>query len=177
VRAHEEPDGWTSSIGLNRRRFVQRAAVLGGTFVWATPVVQSLAGPALAAGSRPHDISYLAVLLRNGPSWYRMKWDTTHTGSLLVQTGPRFAVPGSPTQLMPPGGEPVRPGSPPGTGAAYEADGSITLRLGDGTALADFTVKRGQCGAGPGVSGQPRTGQVGGTVRFPGPQSNRRNCV
>lgn len=177
MRKDDEPDGWSSAIGLNRRRFIQRAAVLGGTFVWVAPVVQSMAGPAMAAGTKPNDISYLAVLLTKGGAWYRMKWDTTSTGALMLQTGARFAVPGSPSPLMPPGGAAVQPGSAPGTAAVYEANGSITLRLGSGVALVNFTVKRGQCGAGPGVAGEPSAGQVGGTVNFPGPTSNRTSCL
>ena len=37
--------------GLGRRQLIKRSAVVGGALVWATPVVQSLAGPAYAAGS------------------------------------------------------------------------------------------------------------------------------
>ncbi|MGZ4655305.1 hypothetical protein [Oryzihumus sp.] len=177
MRKDEDPDDWTSSIGLNRRRFVQRAALLGGAFVWATPVVQSVAGPALAAGTKPNDISYLAVLLRNGGTWYRMKWNTTSTGALMLQTGSTFAVPGASSTLQPPDGSAVAPGAPPGTGAAYEANGSITLTLGSGTALVTFVVKRGLCAAGPGVAGEPSAGQTGGTVHFPGPTSNKASCA
>lgn len=37
--------------GLDRRTLLKRSAVVGGAAVWATPVVQSLARPAFAAGS------------------------------------------------------------------------------------------------------------------------------
>lgn len=160
---------------------MQRATVLGGTFVWATPVVQSLASPALASGTKPNDISYLAVLIRcasNGfTAWYRMKWDTTTTGALMLQTGSSFRLPGSSDPLLPPDGSPVAGGSAPGTGATYEADGSITITLGSDCTLVDFVVKRGLCAAGPGVAGEPSAGQTGGTVRFPGPTSNRASCA
>ena len=86
-------------------------------------------------------------------------------------------MPGSHSPLMPPDGTSLAPGAPSGTGAAYEADGSITLVLGTGTALVTFTVSRGRCSSGPGVSGQPRAGQIGGTVRFPGPTSSRPGCA
>ena len=35
--------------GLNRRDVIKKGAMVGGALVWTTPVVQSLAGPALAA--------------------------------------------------------------------------------------------------------------------------------
>jgi hypothetical protein len=37
--------------GLTRRQMLKRSAVVGGTLVWATPVVQSLGQPAFAAGT------------------------------------------------------------------------------------------------------------------------------
>lgn len=37
--------------GFDRRTLLKRGAVVGGTAIWATPVIQSLARPAFAAGS------------------------------------------------------------------------------------------------------------------------------
>jgi hypothetical protein len=37
--------------GLSRRSMLKRSAAVGGAIIWATPVVQSLASPAYAAGS------------------------------------------------------------------------------------------------------------------------------
>lgn len=37
--------------GLDRRAVLRRGAVLGGAVAWSTPIVQSLASPAFAAGS------------------------------------------------------------------------------------------------------------------------------
>ena len=46
------PDGdGTTASGLDRRTLLKRSAVVGGAMVWATPVVQSIASPAFAAGS------------------------------------------------------------------------------------------------------------------------------
>ena len=39
------------SAGLDRRTLIKRGAVVGGTLVWATPVVQSITRPAFAAVS------------------------------------------------------------------------------------------------------------------------------
>jgi hypothetical protein len=176
LQQHDDRDAWSGSIGLTRRRFVQRAAVLGGTLVWVTPVINSVAQPAFAAGTRPNDISYLAVLISSGPEWYRMKWNTASTGTLALETGPRFRVPGTTQTLQPPSGT-VADGAAPGIGATYEADGSITLLLGVGCTLVTFAVKRGQCVAGPGQAGEPAAGQTGGVVRFPGPTSNKASCA
>lgn len=40
-----------TTTGMDRRTLLKRGAVVGGAAVWATPVVQSLAAPAWAAGS------------------------------------------------------------------------------------------------------------------------------
>lgn len=37
--------------GLNRRSVLKRGAIVGGAMVWTVPAVQSLAGPAFAAGT------------------------------------------------------------------------------------------------------------------------------
>ncbi|MDQ4006937.1 MAG: hypothetical protein M3211_02430 [Actinomycetota bacterium] len=37
--------------GLNRRDVLRRGAILGGALVWTVPAVQTLAGPAFAAGT------------------------------------------------------------------------------------------------------------------------------
>ena len=39
--------------GLDRRSVLKRGAVLGGAMVWTVPAVQTIAGPAFAAGSPP----------------------------------------------------------------------------------------------------------------------------
>lgn len=41
----------TGQSGLDRRQLLKRGAVIGGTMVWATPVVQSFAAPVYAVGS------------------------------------------------------------------------------------------------------------------------------
>jgi hypothetical protein len=39
------------SGGLDRRAVLRRGAILGGALVWTVPAVQTLAGPAFAAGT------------------------------------------------------------------------------------------------------------------------------
>jgi hypothetical protein len=175
VKAEEERDAWSGNLGLTRRRFVKRAALVGGTLVWATPVVQSIGSPAMAAGTRPNDISYLAVLISCAGKWYRMKWETTTLGTLSLETGSRFSLPGTTKTLMPATGT-VQNGAAPGTQGAYNADGSISVALGSGCTIVDFVVKRGLCAAGPGQAGEPNV-PLTGLVTFPGPTSNRAACA
>lgn len=51
------------SAGMDRRTLIKRGAVVGGTLVWATPVVQSLAKPAFAAGSAPCTARVIVVVI------------------------------------------------------------------------------------------------------------------
>lgn len=47
--SHEYDEGQSS--GLDRRSVLKRGAVLGGGLIWTVPAVQTIAGPAFAAGS------------------------------------------------------------------------------------------------------------------------------
>jgi hypothetical protein len=163
------------SLGISRRTLLRRGAIVGGSLLWTTPVVQTLASPGLATGSQIIDISYLAVLIRCGGRSYRMKWETSGDGRLLSEAGPSFVVPAD-NPLLPPSGS-VADGAAPGTSAIRNADGSISLELGSGCTLIDFVVKHGQCVAGPGVAGQPAAGQTGGTIRFSGQAPNGAPCA
>lgn len=172
---HHEPGALDATLGISRRTLLRRGLLVGGTMVWATPVVQSFAGPAAAQGTPAVDISYVAVLIRCGATFYRMKWETDASG-LVLETGSSFAVPGCSDQLKPSSGL-VADGPAPGTSAILGATGLITLRLGADCTLVDFRVKRGQCCAGPGVAGQPGAGQTGGSVTFRAPTSNQDGCA
>lgn len=46
-----EEEEFNANLGISRRTLIKRSAVVGGTLVWATPVVQSLSAPAFAYGS------------------------------------------------------------------------------------------------------------------------------
>lgn len=46
-----EQEEFNANLGISRRTLIKRGAVVGGTLVWAAPVVQSLSAPAFAAGS------------------------------------------------------------------------------------------------------------------------------
>jgi hypothetical protein len=39
--------------GVSRREIIKRGAIVGGTALWAAPVIQSLASPAMAQGHDP----------------------------------------------------------------------------------------------------------------------------
>lgn len=64
--------------GLNRRDLLKRGAMVGGALVWTTPVVQSLAGPAVAAeGSQaPGNCAFLFYVITS-----------TGTSSCVLVTG------------------------------------------------------------------------------------------
>lgn len=46
-------DGIKRELGISRRDLLRRGAVVGGTLLWATPVIQSLTTPAFAQTPRP----------------------------------------------------------------------------------------------------------------------------
>ena len=48
--SHDEIDG---DLGISRRQLIRRGAVVGGTVLWAAPVVQSLTTPALGQSFYP----------------------------------------------------------------------------------------------------------------------------
>ncbi len=47
----QEPMIEDQAAGLNRRDVLRRGAILGGALVWTVPAVQTLSGPAFAAGT------------------------------------------------------------------------------------------------------------------------------
>jgi hypothetical protein len=49
--AHKEGDGLKRELGLSRRQLLKRGAVVGGTLMWATPLIQTIGSPAFA-----HDV-------------------------------------------------------------------------------------------------------------------------
>ena len=40
------PDDVNANLGISRRQLIKRGAIVGGTVMWAAPVVQSLTSPA-----------------------------------------------------------------------------------------------------------------------------------
>jgi hypothetical protein len=45
----KKDDGVRRELGISRRELIRRGAIVGGTLLWATPVIQSLTPPAFAA--------------------------------------------------------------------------------------------------------------------------------
>jgi hypothetical protein len=45
----DRDDGVRRELGISRRELIRRGAIVGGTLLWATPVIQSLSPPAFAA--------------------------------------------------------------------------------------------------------------------------------
>lgn len=82
------------ALGISRRDLLKRGAVVGGTLVWAAPVVQTISRSALAQtdGTPPpeeppggQEISYLAFVLHNAGST-RYKFEDTN-GSCVLEEG------------------------------------------------------------------------------------------
>jgi hypothetical protein len=44
----DHDDGVRRELGISRRELMRRGAIVGGTLLWATPVIQSLSPPAFA---------------------------------------------------------------------------------------------------------------------------------
>jgi hypothetical protein len=44
----DHDDGVRRELGISRRELIRRGAIVGGTLLWATPVIQSLSPPAFA---------------------------------------------------------------------------------------------------------------------------------
>jgi hypothetical protein len=51
--AEIEGSGKNRETGITRRELIKRGAFVGGTVVWATPVIQSVASPAMAQRGSP----------------------------------------------------------------------------------------------------------------------------
>jgi hypothetical protein len=65
--------------GLSRREALKRVAVVGGTLVWATPVVQTIsAGPAFAQYPVPDgpNLSFIALNVTCGGTAFFIKYET-----------------------------------------------------------------------------------------------------
>jgi hypothetical protein len=52
--AKPDDEGLKREFGVTRRDLLRRGAIVGGTLLWATPVIQSIAPPAYAQGASPH---------------------------------------------------------------------------------------------------------------------------
>jgi hypothetical protein len=83
------PDG----AGPGRRTVLKRTALIGGTMVWSTPVVQSIAAPALAVGGSPATQpdgeggpSYVIVFVRRGGTYHQFKFDRDDTNGRYAMT-------------------------------------------------------------------------------------------
>ena len=61
-----DDSGLNRELGLNRRDLIRRGAVVGGTLLWVTPVVQSI-GPAAMAQTRRSPGACACCYCYNGP--------------------------------------------------------------------------------------------------------------
>lgn len=65
VQTHMDEQDFESNLGISRRTLIKRTAVVGAGVAWATPVVQSLAGPAFAQQGTPQCVFEVIVRLGN----------------------------------------------------------------------------------------------------------------
>lgn len=155
--------------GVSRRNMLKKSALVGGTMVWAAPVVQSFTAPAFGDSHgtpQGQDISFVAILVQCGNFTYRLKWEINgdHTGleSADPECGNEFALGNcNPGDLDAATGT----GCPSGVSASFNsANGTVTVNLGSCT-LLDYVVKCGQTCAGPGSTGNPAV-PTGGSATF-----------
>ena len=130
--------------GVSRRSMLKKSALVGGTMVWAAPVVQSITSPAFAQGTPDtnggtQDISFVAMLLDCSGSLYRIKFNDGNVAN--PEYGQSFSVAQCNTQLGQDDPN-VVDAKPTGVTATENADGSWTVNLGTCT-LVDYVVKCG----------------------------------
>lgn len=152
----DELESIDPNLGISRRDLMRKGAVLGGTVLWAAPVVQSFTTPAFATGHSPAQgvggISYVAVLVVCGTNCFVVKYEpeenrTTCGGGSTGVNMPcctNFAT--------------LCTGTCPttGTGTFTEgANGTVTYTPPAGCTVVDYRVHCGQCCEGPGAPNQP----------------------
>jgi hypothetical protein len=78
--------------GPGRRTVLKRTALIGGTMVWSTPVVQSIAAPALAVGGSPapgeqgEGPSYVIAFVKYGDAYHQFKFERDDPGGAYTMT-------------------------------------------------------------------------------------------
>lgn len=156
----------TESQGMRRRSVLKRSALIGGTAVWTTPLVQSIAAPALAETGSPvqncADISYVIVLFQCHGKYYAWKFEgeqgyapvyvTFVNGQGKVDTN-QDAFERMFTNIGLSGSgvlEQTEPAQVPFTYSG-NATGDLVVNVtpGSGCSIISFTVHDGQAGDGP----------------------------
>ena len=134
-----------STDGVSRRSMLKKSALVGGTMVWAAPVVQSITSPAFAQGTPEdgdtQDISFVAILLDCSGDLYRVKFNN-ETEGLVTECGRDFSVAQCNETLME-GSTDVEDSCPSGVSAVMDGR-NLVVSLGTCT-IVDYVVK---CGAG-----------------------------
>ena len=130
--------------GVSRRNMLKKSALVGGTMVWAAPVVQSFTAPAFAQtspeGGETQDISFVAILLNCGGQLYRVKFEDSNNFGTVC--GRSFSV-SQCNETLRQDDPAVAEGCPTGVSAVENANGSLTVNLG-GCEIVDFVVKCGE---------------------------------
>lgn len=173
------PEWVSSNLGVSRRELLKRSAIVGGTVVWVTPVIQSFTTPAFAGSPPPAgagmDISFVALLVNCAGTAYRVKFGRDQLpGGVFpavgafgpTECGPSFNVPcpnGNFSRgVTTVGGVPLSqssacPFSPQFTATFNVTTGALTVNLGACT-LLDYRVKCGTNCTKPGDAGGPAVG-------------------
>lgn len=147
------------------RRALLRGAAVGGTLLWAAPVVQAFS-PAAEAGTAAPSLSYVAVLLKDArigtapPKYYRLKFNAGLINP-TVEQGPTW-TPGdcvndsrtanNPAFYKNGAGLPARTNLTTPVPAdvlthfdIYTRDGGFYIVLGAGVQMVDWLVHKGRC--------------------------------
>lgn len=150
----------TTGMGATRRTIL-RGAVTAGALAWAAPVVQVIAPPAHAAGTLKPELSYVALLLRRGTTFYRVKYgfnSQTATPVIEVVAGPTWTAGRcSQEQALPfykngaglPSGGTLSSALPPLDVVShydvYNRDGGFFAVFPVGVVMVDWLVHKGGC--------------------------------
>ncbi len=70
--------------GITRRTLVKRGAIVGGTVLWAAPVVQSFTSPAFGQVGTGKDLSYLAFFYDCGQGPRGVKIELNDNGTVAA---------------------------------------------------------------------------------------------
>jgi hypothetical protein len=166
--------------GLTRRSMLQRSAVVGGTLVWAAPIVQSVGPAAFATVGSPGLISYVDVLIKCGTGssakYYAVTFDGSQNYKLLCkatisQDDARCQTYWSAIVA----GKTVQTGCPPaGSITGQNVNGNLVVTVASTCSLQSWMVHDGGCqGTFPG-QGEPKCFAPGHlSFSYPGPPKGK----
>lgn len=134
-------DGTSPVLGMNRRDFVRRSAVVGGTVIWAAPTIQSFASPAFAQSTEITGFSYFAAVVEctdtitNEVTLYRVKYEV----DLATWECPAGSELPACESMTPSGWDSATPSAPANSGCADA--GPFNIHISQSGTLVTFCVE------------------------------------